>query len=456
LETLCSLTGASIKCHAVKTPRGAKLEKVSGFWLHTMTVVFPWAVDLLKQNPQCAMTDSTFRSCKPYTLAILHLIFANESIPIRFAISPSETAKSYIKLYDHINEEIKIVEGGKQGEVQVDTADGNQPWVLSAETEEAAVEEEDWGELAEPEEPEPSPAAGTAPLAPTAEASSGDAEPAVAAVEALLAEASSDDPSPEEPRRSSARLEEPRTLLTKLPIVTDQGTALQAFVGHFNLEWKLCHRHIIESIGAKGRLTDYVCRILRCFSPEQYAATCETINEEMKGKEEALKDMDGYQSLMRWLGKLHDNHPLAAIEHWALWLRLRCPRTTNSAEAVNGRLNKEKLNQKDFVDRVFGVGKHFLTRYNSRFTWRDRALTRNRFKCWPDNPQSPDCSSAKTHFYRALHRVSDGATLPARKEAPCPLLKNPGSFLGSRVRIFVREKYDLPPSWEIENRDAGW
>jgi hypothetical protein len=48
------------------------------------------------------MTDATFRSVKPFTLAILHLVFANETIPIGFSIAPSETGGLYKELYQHI------------------------------------------------------------------------------------------------------------------------------------------------------------------------------------------------------------------------------------------------------------------------------------------------------------------------------------------------------------------
>jgi hypothetical protein len=48
------------------------------------------------------MTDSTFESLAPYTLPILHAIVANESMPIAFGISPTETADAYSRIYDNI------------------------------------------------------------------------------------------------------------------------------------------------------------------------------------------------------------------------------------------------------------------------------------------------------------------------------------------------------------------
>jgi hypothetical protein len=74
-----------------------KIERGQKQPFYCVTIIFPWAVDLIARQPKCAMTDSTFKAVKPYTLAILQLIFANESIPIPFGISPSETGASYMR-----------------------------------------------------------------------------------------------------------------------------------------------------------------------------------------------------------------------------------------------------------------------------------------------------------------------------------------------------------------------
>jgi hypothetical protein len=328
LQVLCELARGSIRCYACNERHGDKMEQVNGLWLHGITVVFPWAVTLLEQHPECAMTDSTFRACKPYTLAILHLIFANESVPIGFALSPSETADSYVKLYDHINAEIGVVNRGVPPENICFESTGQEPWEEDpVEEVEIAEEEEIWTESSESQTPVQSP----------------------------------------EPPVPTLRREPPprvRTLLTQLPIVTDQGTALQAFVAHFQLDWKLCHRHIIESVGAKGRITDFVVRILNCFSLQEYNATRSTILDELDGRRDSFKAMNGYNSLLRLLGEnplgdKTDLHPLAVLQHWALWERLGCPRTTNSAEAVNGRLNAENLRGECFVAFF-----HILVRYH--------------------------------------------------------------------------------------------
>jgi hypothetical protein len=66
--------------------------------LSAFTCVLPWCVDVLDEGANCAVTDTTFRILKPYTLAILTLIFANESIPIAFSVSPTEDEDSYLSM----------------------------------------------------------------------------------------------------------------------------------------------------------------------------------------------------------------------------------------------------------------------------------------------------------------------------------------------------------------------
>jgi hypothetical protein len=73
--------------------------------LFGLTWVFPWAIQMLTPiPPNCLMTDATFEILAPYILEILHVICANESIPIAIAVFPSETLQSYDLLYSHVSE----------------------------------------------------------------------------------------------------------------------------------------------------------------------------------------------------------------------------------------------------------------------------------------------------------------------------------------------------------------
>ena len=71
--------------------------------------IFPWAASLLFScNYNCYMIDATFKALKPYTLLMLLIIINNESLPIGLSVSPTETANSYGRLWDHLIQCCKI------------------------------------------------------------------------------------------------------------------------------------------------------------------------------------------------------------------------------------------------------------------------------------------------------------------------------------------------------------
>jgi hypothetical protein len=90
----------------------------NGQYLFGFTLVFPWTLAILALIPNCLETDTSCYCIRPYTMAWLLAIFANTSVPIAVGISPSETSESYIRIYDHIHELMKI----------------HQPWMLNGPT----------------------------------------------------------------------------------------------------------------------------------------------------------------------------------------------------------------------------------------------------------------------------------------------------------------------------------
>jgi hypothetical protein len=73
-----------------------------------MTWIFPWARSIIQLRPNCIMSDGTFACMQPYTLEVLEVVFANESIPIGLGVSPIETEASYEGLYTNLSE---VLEG---------------------------------------------------------------------------------------------------------------------------------------------------------------------------------------------------------------------------------------------------------------------------------------------------------------------------------------------------------
>ena len=87
-------TTSQISDYLVKFDENSKLFGIS--W------IFPWTSSILRNYFQCFMTDTTFKSMKPYTLTLLNIIISNESIPIGISVFPTETYYSYQRLYDHL------------------------------------------------------------------------------------------------------------------------------------------------------------------------------------------------------------------------------------------------------------------------------------------------------------------------------------------------------------------
>jgi hypothetical protein len=52
-------------------------------------------------RPNCLMTNATFQILAPDISEILHVIWANKSIPMAIAIFPREILQSYDVLYSH-------------------------------------------------------------------------------------------------------------------------------------------------------------------------------------------------------------------------------------------------------------------------------------------------------------------------------------------------------------------
>jgi hypothetical protein len=411
---LAVLTGGIVQTILVPKEKAVeKMEPVDQQYLFGLTCVFPWAVDLLFKKPVCAMTDSTFKAAKPYTLAVLHLIFANESIPIGFGLSPSETALSYRRLYALVLDRLKLVCKAAQDHTPTKAAG---PFPLpelqpaSLRWDDEHPEEED--ELEEL-------------LETTTDADKDDRDVEVVSEPVTLGlirgvQVNELPEVPDRPRdRTAASRVCPGFLLLDLPILTDQGSALQSFVKDLGLWWILCHRHIIEAIRANGRVADWVLRILRCYSKNQFLRVRETIlNEILTGQNNMDTTADCYLSVLRLLGlRPNDNSPYCDIYCWALWLRPGCPRTTNSAESVNGHLNAEILEGETFPQRVFSLAKHFIKRYETRHQWHNRSLIRNRFKCYP--PENVYRPQDEVHFYLQLHDAVD-KTFDDRKSQKFP------------------------------------
>jgi hypothetical protein len=342
--------------------------------LYGFTCVFSWCLDILRQAT-CLVTDSTW-CLKPYSLAILHAIIGNSSCPVGLSVSPTEQQTAYSRIYDHIDE---IIHGKLLGSSpSFRSEDGcyfhppepaDDPFIV-----EAGKEFEERERRAD-------------------ELDDGSSE----INEGFKPDRFSDDETDEETGAPKPFCEGPYpfapakipdfdpNILRRLPLVTDMGTALGAFVKKYNIEWKLCHRHILESVGARTRVGRWVSRLLRCHCEAKYQSESKRIRAQIERHGGAQSFGDNIRKLLVMLGdKIKGFHsPLEDPKRWRRDFRFGCPTTSNSAEGLHKHLNKDTRGRKNFFTRLDAVIRHLVTRYTRRFFWVNDALKRNWGLCCP-------------------------------------------------------------------------
>jgi hypothetical protein len=382
--------------------------------LYAFTCIFPWALDVIRQST-CLMTDSTFAILRPMTACILHAIIANQSIPIAFGVSPTETAASYSRIYDQLEQLISGAEVAPEGQVQV--ADGScivgsgEDFVDSGEASDRAkmVAEERQGLSEE----NPCVDDGLSPDL-TSDDEDEDVEEQEVSEEAEVAPEPVREPevTPVPAGPEVYAEEQPRPtlqFLTSLPLVTDMGTALASFVSKRHLNWLLCHRHILQAVGPSSRVAQWVNRLLRCNSEREYAKVKIGVEAELDAAfppDDATKHPDNIHWIQAMLGRQTTKKCLLSDpKRWARFHRYGCPTTSNHAEAVHGRLNQAHSRHRDFFVRLGKMIEHLTSRYERRNFWCDNALRRNRHKCYPteDEKSGREFWEEHAHFYLRLH-----------------------------------------------------
>jgi hypothetical protein len=360
IEAIEGMKGqASVSIQTAQNPSTRLHQMSPGHFLYRIVCIFAHAVSMLRDPPNCMMTDGRFEILSPYTLILVHVIVANESIPIGLCITPTETAEAYELVYKGIIEELE-------------------------------------------------------------------------------------------------RNNENSELLTTLPLVSDQGAALESFVRKHELKWHLCHRHIVENFGASGLVDCWVARLLRCCSPEEYGRESEVIINEITAqnygpnhpallKIEQLKWMLFPESCTSFAYRL---------DHWARWLRYGSPTTSNAAESVHAKLNGLKHGRDVLVRRIMKVFTYCTQRYNLRNS-DERKQHRASNKCYSLLHESSDFitksrDSGRLPFYLHLNTNPHlhGDNLTQRWEFPVHDLQT----VQCRGPIQICESTEpltLPASWII-------
>jgi hypothetical protein len=158
------------------------------------------------------------------------------------------------------------------------------------------------------------------------------------------------------------------SLMTKLPLVSDQGAGLSKFTKENKVPWRLCHFHLLRAVGTKTRIAQCVRRLLRCCSEEEYVEVKADIEMEiqMHYTIPKRKPPDHPMKVLRMmLGKEKEEWPYLK-EHWARYMRPGCPTTTAHKESINHQLNKKKGEDRAFINGLKKLVSYSRSRFKNR------------------------------------------------------------------------------------------
>jgi hypothetical protein len=201
-------------------------------------------------------------------------------------------------------------------------------------------------------------------------------------------------------------------LLTNLRLVSDQHPSLRALVNKKKLVWKFCHRHLIENAGAGSTIGEFVRRLLECSSYEEALRVQRVINIEIEETKRLyhrdIRSNTAYSKLQAYFDDLEDpRSPHLAM--WARWERLGCPTTTNGAESVHAKLNREVGLTRSFPNRLQILKDHAWKRFEHRnYDKRRWKRSVNQYhRMMPPGFEHPTSGFAKGwwDFYLALHSL---------------------------------------------------
>jgi hypothetical protein len=234
----------------------------------------------------------------------------------------------------------------------------------------------------------------------------------------------------------------PASLLTDIPLVSDQGAALGYLANKFHLKWHHCHFHLLRTVGAKTMLGAFVRRLLHCYTAEQYLEERDQIRLEMDVYYQKHPKPDRLDILKQMLdGK--------GIEHWALWLRSFSPSTTASEESINAQLNAKKG-----LARAFGKALAILLDY-CRHRWSTRNSHRRRQnrasnlflqKCHAQTPQGEKLrnNQGKFDFLQHVNSFRRDPLQPPEMNWQFPVHPDPQPFPSAK---YVDGSEEFPASW---------
>jgi hypothetical protein len=176
--------------------------------------------------------------------------------------------------------------------------------------------------------------------------------------------------------------------LTGLPLISDQGKGLEVLVNEFHLDWKACHRHLIENFGASGIVGSWACRFMRCCSQIEFDRERQVVLREIDiryGTGEFPKNdvkFDHLCQMLHWTppGRTIIESRFSMPKYWSRWERYGSASTSNGIESIHAKLNRLKHSREVFLSRVVKVLNYCVDRFENRNSdYRKKHRASNRY-----------------------------------------------------------------------------
>ena len=166
-------------------------------------------------------------------------------------------------------------------------------------------------------------------------------------------------------------------------IICDLGSGLKKFASDNSLELKYCHRHLIEKFGSSSLFGNWVSRIIKTNTQEEFLNLRDIVIKEILIRfpntvmQIQINTIEYYETNLnqnKLLHKLFDLlgvHLLNGKENkmktnvWARWNRYGCPTTSNSVESINMHINQKIPNQGTFFDRLKNVESVLMNKFSN-------------------------------------------------------------------------------------------
>jgi hypothetical protein len=193
-------------------------------------------------------------------------------------------------------------------------------------------------------------------------------------------------------------------LLQRIPILSDMGAQLGKFTRKKWLRWLICHRHLLQSVGASSIGGDWFRRLLDAgdlAEAKQVVDAIEIEQEALGRRGKILFRRDSHRQHLKAMMDAVRSNDVNQLAGWARWMRLGCPTTTNAAESIHARLNELCRHSQSFFHSLSIVKEYLWRRFNKRNS--EKRVARRAVNKWCSQKQLAKMTPGNCIFYHRLH-----------------------------------------------------